>query len=529
MKAWKRIIAMMLVFCLIPLALAETLYKEGDKSEEIKLLKDRMFELGYYNAKATHNQFNQTMTERIRQLQKVNGLEETGVVTQELYDFIMSENCLDKSGKLPGLMAAGDANDKVRALKERMQALLYFDAGATLSNTFNETMTARVKLLQETNGLELTGVVTQELYDFIMSDDCLKCGDWHDPYYQVEAHNHYALDGEKLFSLSQSGNVIVFVIDSFASNSLKPLLRAHPNAMDAFKDFTCYTNCDPRYIGYPAIAHMLTGAEFDPSLMVAEWFRQAWSSEKANYLYDAIHSLGYAFRYYDDNTIISGMKAEAVGKVDNLIDLTQENAKTPESISSYDKFLAQLRAHGLSAEQTDQKYIQMIRLRGERASREENIVGCLETINAYMDEMKRLGLYDDATIIVTADHGEKNANMQVAYFIKEAGETHDKMAENAAPISHDDFPGTLLSVIGGDFSAYGTSIYDWNEGDQRERSCSAASRDSNLYPLGSSYNSKGLGAHNYLKTYTYTGDGDDLASAYMHGKYKRVQLRQSFE
>ena len=544
MNTWKRIMAMMLIFCLMPLALGEALYQEGDKSEEIRILKDRMFELGYYNAKAGHNQFNATMTERVKQLQKVNGLEETGVVTQALYDFIMSDNCLDKNGKLPGLLAEGDSGDRVRELKERMQTLLYFDESASMSNTFNETMTARVKLLQETNGLEPTGVVTEALYDFIMSDSCLRCGDWHDPAYQVEAHARYALDGEKLFSLSQNGNVVVFVIGSFASNDPKSLLRAYPNALDAFKDFTWYTNCDPRYVGtYPSVAHMLTGAAFDPSLMVAEWFRQAWSGEKAAYLYDAIHSLGYEFRYYYDSAVESGMKAEAVGKVDNLIDLAQADAKAPESIYSCGDFMTQLRARGLTADQTDKKYIQMIHLRGahapytvdaegnekEGASREETIAGYLNMVKVYMDEMKRLSLYDDATIIVTADHGDKDANMQVAYFIKEAGETHDKMAENAAPISHDDFPGTLLSVIGGDFSAYGASIYDWSEGDQRERSCSAAGRDSNLYPLGSSYSGKGLGAHNYWKTYTYTGDGNDLFSAYMHSHYKRVQLRQSFD
>ncbi|MBR6786601.1 MAG: peptidoglycan-binding protein [Clostridia bacterium] len=626
MKACKRIISVVLVFCLMlslmPFAFAEVLYKEGDSSEEVKKIKDRMFDLGYYNTKSSHNQFNATMTERVKllqkmndleqtgvideelyalifsdacrdkngriqgelrqgdnndrvlalkkrmqellyfnygvsmsssynttmtervkQLQKVNGLEETGIVTKELYDFIMSDNCLNKNGKLSGMMVEGDSSSKIRELKLRMQELLYFDPDASMGNAFNETMTQRVKLLQETNGFEPTGVVSKELYNFIMSDDCLKCGDWHDPYYQVEARENYALDGEKLFSLSESGNVVVFVIDYFANNYMKSLLRAYPNIMDEFKDFTFYTNCDPRYIGtYPSITHMLTGAEFDPSLMVAEWFQQAWSSDKANYLYDTIHSLGYEFRYYYYSAISNGMKAEAVGKVDNLIDLTVEGAKSPEPIYSYANFMEQLQKRGLTKDQTDKKYIQMIHLRGahapytvdangnekEDASRDENIAGYLKMIKTYMEEMKRLGLYDDATIIVTADHGDKDANMQVVYFIKEAGETHEEMAENAAPISHDDFPGTLLHVIGGDYSQYGTSIYDWSEDDKRERTCSVVGRDANVYPLGSSYSDKGIGSHNLWKTYTYTGDGDDLVKIQKRNKYSHVQLKQSF-
>lgn len=626
MKAIKRIISMVLVLTLLlslmPFAFAEVLYKEGDKNEDIKKIKDRMFELGYYNTESSHNQFNATMTDRVKQLQKanglaqtgvidedlynlifsdecrdkngripgelregdksdrvlklknrmqellyfsegvkmtnafnstmtervkllqkVNGLEQTGVVSKELYDFIMSDSCLNKNGKYSGMLMEGDSGNKVRDLKIRMKELLYFAADANMSASFNETMTQRVKLLQETNGFEPTGVVSKALYDFIMSDDCLKCGDWHDPYYQVEARDNYVLDGEKLFSLSESGNVVIFVIDYFANNYMKSLQRAYPHVMDEFKDFTFYTNCDPRYIGtYPSVTHMLTGEDFDPSLMVAEWFQKAWNSDSANYIYDTIHDLGYEFRYYYYTSVSNGMKAEAIGKVDNLIDISQEGAKKPAAIYSYANFLEQLNARGLTKDQTDKKYIQMIHLRGAHspytvdangkekndASRDENIAGYLKMIKVYMEEMKRLGLYDDATIIITADHGDKDANMQVVYFIKEAGETHDEMDKNAAPISHDDFPGTLLSIIGGDYSQYGTSIYDWNEGDKRQRTCSVVSRDTLLYPVGSSYSDKGTGAHNVWKTYTYTGDGDDLVKIQKRDKYTHEHLKQSF-
>ena len=473
----------------------------------------------------------------------MNGLEQTGVVTEALYALIFSDEVIGKNGKMAGALCYGDSNKRVLDLKIRMRDLQYFDADTGLNSVFNEMMVERVKLLQETNGFEPTGYVTKSQYDYFMSDACLKCGDWYDPYYQVEARKNYALSGEKLYSLSASGNVVVFVVDYFASNYLDSLLRRYPHVLDELNDFTYYDNCDPRYIGtYPSITHMLTGVDFEPSMMVAEWFKHAWSSEQTQYLYNSIHELGYEFRYYYYSAISNGMKDEALGLVDNLIDLRTYTGGPIDPIYSYSDFYENLKSRGLTIDQTEKKYIQMIHLRGahapynvdengnpkEDASREENIAGYLLMVKTYIQMMKDQGVYDDATIIITADHGDKDANMQVVYFIKEAGETHEEMAVNSAPISHDDFAGTLLALAGGDFSQYGTSIYDWTEDDERKRTCSVVSRDVNMYPVGSSYSDKGLAAHNFWKTYTYTGDNNDLMKVYKRNKYTHEQLKQAF-
>ena len=196
---------------------------------------------------------------------------------------------------------------------------------------------------------------------------------------------------------------------------------------------------------------------------------------------------------------------------------------------------------GLTVDQTDKKYIQMIHLRGAHApysadangnynasvGRNENIAGYMHMVDDYIQRMKALGLYDDATIIITADHGDKGTNMQVVYWIKQAGEHHDSIPVTAAPISHDDFPGTILSLIGADYP-YGKSIFDWHDGDVRQRSCSVVDRDTSLYPLVTSFSDLELGAHNMWKTYTYTGDGQELMRIQKRGAYTREALAQSF-
>ncbi len=546
MKSMKRLTALALMICLAVCSLpvlAETVYKQGDSGKEIMAIKQRMFELGYYTAAPNHNQFNDTMTERVKQLQKINGLEETGKIDESLYALIMSDNVLAKNGKPSGALSEGDKGQKVLEVKKRMAELLYFDSDKGLNNAFNDTMTERVKLLQKLNGLEETGVITPSLYELIMSDQCVACGDYYDRELTAANRFNYELSGEKLYSVSSSGNVIIFIVDYFANNYLSSAQRKYPQMLAPFHDFTYYSNCDPRYIGtYPSITHMLTGHAFDPSQMVGEWFRDAWQSETANYIFDTIHAQGYEFRYYYYTSISDGMMADAIGKVDNLIDRrTYTGGEIPE-IYSYTDFNDHLKARGLTVDQTDKKYIQMIHLRGahapysanaqgeykKNASREENIAGYMSMVASYMDLLKAEGLYDDATIIITSDHGAKDANMQVVYWIKQAGETHDSVQQNAAPISHTDFPGTLLHVIGADYSQYGTSIFDWNPGDRRERQCSMVGSDFNTYPRVSCYSDPGLGSHNFWRTYTYTGNGQELMKVYKRGKYSHVPLAQSF-
>ena len=56
------------------------LYKEGMSGSEILAIKQRMLELGYYNGNIANNAFNETMTKYVKELQKKNGLQETGVI-----------------------------------------------------------------------------------------------------------------------------------------------------------------------------------------------------------------------------------------------------------------------------------------------------------------------------------------------------------------------------------------------------------------------------------------------------------------
>lgn len=519
----------------------KVLFREGDSGAEVLAIKQRLYELGYYNSAINNNAYNAAATERVQQFQLSNGLTVTGNVNEATYVKLFSDSAKGPGGAVAGTLKQGSSGQFVAKLRARLAELGYFESAN--SSTYDAAMAQRVMLVQQMNGFEVTGIVTPELYDYIMSDQCTYCGMHINPEYNVTNHHCYALDGEKEYSLSKSGNVVIFIVDYFANNYLNANLENNIKNLGQFNDFTYYNNCDPRYIGtYPSVTHMLTGCPFDASLLVGQYFEKAWNSETCNYIFDTIHEKGYEFRYYYYTSISDGAMSWAVGKLDNLLDYVTDPTKVAEPIYSYTNFLEQLRARGgLTLDDTDKKYIQMIHLRGAHspytsdvngkykadAGRDENIAGYMCMIANYIAEMKRLGVYEDSTIIITADHGDKKANMQVVYWLKQPGEHHDTWAVNSAPISHTDFPGTLLTLIGAKYP-YGDSIFDWAPGESRTRQCSVVGRDTGVYPLVTCYSDLGIGSHNLWQTYTYVGTGKDLQKEYNRGSYVYEPLAQSF-
>ncbi len=96
------IILCLLLICLLPTCFAFETLQEGDKGENVELLKLRMYELGYFSSKNFSDEYNDVTASRVKQLEKINGLDETGIATPELQTLIFSENVKKKNGKVIG-------------------------------------------------------------------------------------------------------------------------------------------------------------------------------------------------------------------------------------------------------------------------------------------------------------------------------------------------------------------------------------------------------------------------------------------
>jgi hypothetical protein len=102
------------------------------------------------------------------------------------------------------------------------------------------------------------------------------------------------------------------------------------------------------------------------------------------------------------------------------------------------------------------------------------IYSCLELLRKYISQLKELGVYDDAVIIITADHGKHYSPDNIPiWYIKRAGEHHNSMQTSSAPIHHSDYLATVIDTAGlkndSDAGLFGRSIYDIAENEQRER------------------------------------------------------------
>lgn len=98
----------------------------------------------------------------------------------------------------------------------------------------------------------------------------------------------------------------------------------------------------------------------------------------------------------------------------------------------------------------------------------EQAKGSLFIVQQYIDELKRLGVYEDSTIIVTSDHGawysslsEPTEPISPLLMIKPAGSgSGDVFSRDSTPVGQADFQATVLEAMGGDGSRYGGSYLD---------------------------------------------------------------------
>ena len=364
---------------------------------------------------------------------------------------------------------------------------------------------------------------------------------------------------DERFQVAKENNIIIFVLDTFGNMQYEEALKKYPEIAEDLSDFTFYNNADCHYYcTFPSMTHMLTGNEFDFNATSEGWMQTAWTSERAVNFYQTLHDDEYTVNLYSATPgYVYGDLENLYGKIDNVrgVDtivkkgvLVKRICKmsiykyVPYIVKPYFEVLSKEfdsvveYAEGDSCTDDNGEFYQLLlnnpleisndmknavfiqHIFGthqpytlnqnaeivEEAERIDTIKGLSVILNEYMQQLKDIGMYDDATIIITADHGAwYGGDTQPIFFIKQSGETHEALAVNEAPISLDDMQATILSLAGEDYSAYGTSVFDWNADDVRERTVYMRGNDEQ-YPevQGSSFN--------VYYQYTYVGKRNNL-------------------
>lgn len=342
----------------------------------------------------------------------------------------------------------------------------------------------------------------------------------------VDARPSVTTDG--VSEVSAQNNIIMFVLDTFDTKYLEEAVAADPGCFDEFTGFTWFENSTGSMIPTRyAMASMLTGQSLDEgdesftTSLIIDWYTQRGLIDDINdqgyetYLYatDIYNAIG-ALSEKVENIKQPERKVDYLSAVAMLVKcslyrdlpwalkppfwfytdqvnnaaLGSSTESSTGSVWAMDdaKYYAALKEHGLTKEDIGEKgSFRVIHLAGTHApftlNRDVEVVeggtsyveqglGSLRIVSEYLEDLKELGVYDDATIVVTADHGEwypadeiirPTSPMLLVKPSTEAGGSSEPIKSSSVPTGHVDLAATLLEAAGGDASAYGgMNVFD---------------------------------------------------------------------
>ncbi len=372
------------------------------------------------------------------------------------------------------------------------------------------------------------------------------------------------LTTNNMFELSTKENVVVFILDRLDNTYLNQFLKSGSPYIDSLDGFTYYEDNIAKYPRtYPAVTSMLTGINTDYTLGREAYFEHAYTN--GTFLKD-LHNNNYkvnlyipTFYSYSDAKVFGDMvsntsvaegytitsKGALTGKMFELSsyfwapeifksntissssfnELVQFNGDAPEydmtGTSDPDVYKA-FAETGLST-QSEKNTFTFLHLRGSHAptSMDENCnlvnygavsvlqqtTGCFKFISEYISQMKKLGIYNDATIIITGDHASLISDtdpyetpMLTGLLVKESGQHGTELKTNTAQVSQDNFLATIIKSAGIQTNTdYGRAYSEVPEGEDITRT--------HYFQIFTVYDYKDENL-----TYEITGKGSDLSN-----------------
>lgn len=371
--------------------------------------------------------------------------------------------------------------------------------------------------------------------------------------------------GAEQYTISANKNIVTFIFDTVDNLYFEKLLEDSPEAFDGLEDFKLYTNtCSVHDYTMASMTQMLSGIDTCPIKNWDDWNKDAWNSDKANEFYDRFHKADYTMNTYMKADVDWDLTADKYDNVKrglepdyididnitkNLQTLTKyrympfvfkkyfdvsdvdfkESVKYPsEFYYDNDEYMENL---NLKKSKSDNNYFIIEHLNGVHPPCDdviEETKKCLNIVKEYIRQMKELGVYDDAAIIITSDHGRHTSNFTEGavtpiFMIKDANTSFENMQISNAPIYHADFLSTYLVSAGlftdKDTEVFGNSIYDFDENSERERIWYDHRSDDNYpNPLGK--------ACNVYYAFKYSGNAETLKNMILDNKPYEVVVDQ---
>lgn len=343
------------------------------------------------------------------------------------------------------------------------------------------------------------------------------------------------LTDKNLTTVSSNRNVIVFCVDRFdALEYAEPAIANNKSLFKELEGFTYFSDHISMYgHTYPAVAYMLTNVEHDGQTR-KDYFNEAFTSNQTlsklneqnysiNVYTDAYY--GYYNAYYMpdyiDNTETASFESldtvvrepyqlalfmsqisffrsfpfllkTTVGNVttatcNGQVLYSSDELENPEYTTDMLNIHEKVNSEDFTT--TDENVFSFIHLSGCHAVEYDDdfkptkskdvqmaLRNSFKIINRYLKEMKRLGVYEDATIIITGDHAvpqddysDLDYSAMTALFVKPSGVGTGDFKTSTAQVSHQNLWGTIFKSEGIAVENIPSSVFDVEEGVNQTR------------------------------------------------------------
>ena len=270
----------------------------------------------------------------------------------------------------------------------------------------------------------------------------------------------YVVTKNDEFALSSQGNVVVFIVDTLDNEDAQNYVI--DRYCEELKDFTYFDNMigggAPTALGVPL---MLTGYQYDTTQSLADYRKKAY--EEGTLIQDMSDN-GYDVKLYTSSEYLNGVNQEAVSntaggqkyRISDKVQFFKNNGGI--TVDAGNKTFTLY--HMVGAHVPYEMNEQCVDVGETETSLDKQIQGVFRYINEYMQQMKDKGVYDNSTVIITADHGGYGLYERPAVFVKMADTHNDVMQVNSDSVTFKNLYATYGKAALGQKSNYGNTLFD---------------------------------------------------------------------
>ncbi|MEG2833342.1 MAG: sulfatase-like hydrolase/transferase [Ruthenibacterium sp.] len=335
----------------------------------------------------------------------------------------------------------------------------------------------------------------------------------------------YGITQDGLYEVSSDENIIVFCLDMMDNEYIPSIQKENPAFFEPLDGFIWYENATGKYSTTEySLPYFLTNRLYLHQTEKSEFWANAYSTTD---VYDILHQNNYDVKFYTDRQYIHS--EEAANALDNVMEMQTKPKSYWDMGKKYYKYVAfkyaphlakkyfwmysgDLENIKMSAVASDghkpyssyeevEYYKElkkgMTQIENKNAFRFIHVVGAhdpfnisekvetvkegsvdymaqakgaFEVVFEYIAQMKEMGVYDDATIILLSDHGLYNQTLTMPFMMaKPAGADAVPLAVSKAPVEQGDLWPTILSAATDDTEKYGKSFFEIPEDEARDR------------------------------------------------------------